>query len=279
MPEYTRDLFLQCLDEWKSYPHSLAALPPEEQAAFLRAQGYGSLHDLLAHVSAWWEEADAIIRDRLEGRQRPPRKYDLDAFNAASLARFTGTSDSDLLAWYEMQRGQIASTVSGLSDEWLKIRTAYGWLDGVLLEHLKEHGLGAPRFLLIDTLQREWDGYAARFAALTSEQQQAFLTQQGYPRLRDVLAHIIAWWETGIRLIGSRGDEDPCADQDVDAFNAAAVERFGKLDEAEVFASFDRTRLVLLNLVGTVPDAVLSKPNVNSWLRADVIDHYYEHRL
>ncbi len=279
MPEYTCDLFLKCLDEWKSYPQRLGALPANEQAAFLQSQGYGSLHDLLAHIAAWWEEANAIISDRVEGRQRPARKYDLDAFNAAALARFAGTSESGLLTWYEMQRAQIASTVSGLSDEWLKVRTVYGWLDGVLLEHLKEHGLNAPRFLLIDMLQREWDGYPARFASLTLEQQQDFLTKQGYPRLRDVLAHVIAWWETGIRLIGSGGDEDPCADQDVDAFNAAAVERFGRLDEAEVFAAFERTRLVLLNLVGAVPDEVLSKPNVNSWLRADVIDHYYAHRL
>ncbi len=279
MAEYTRELFLQCLAEWKRYPQTFGVLPAQERAGFLQRQGFLSPHDLLAHIAAWWEEANGIIRDRVAGRQRPARKYDLDAFNAASLARFKDTSDPDLLAWYESQRQQIEATVAALTDEWLKVRTVYGWLDGVLLEHLKEHGLDAPRFLLLDTLQREWSGYPKRFQALTPDQARSFLSKQGYPRFRDLLAHIIAWWETGIRLIGSGGDDEPCEDQDVDAFNAAAVERFGKLDEAEVLESFERTRLVLFNLVSTTPEQILQKSNVQSWLHADVIDHFYEHHL
>lgn len=278
MAEYTRSLLLQCLDEWKRYPEAFRKLPPDEQASFLQRQGFTSLHDLLAHVAAWWEEADGIVRDRIAGRQRPPRKYDLDAFNEESLTRFKDTPEAELLGWYQSQRERIAGTVSDLTDEWMKIRTVYAWLDGVILEHLKEHGPDAPRLLVSDTLQREWGECLPLFNRLTPEQKQAFLEKQGYPRFRDLIAHIVAWWEDGIRIIGRGGDEDPCEGTDVDAFNAAALERFGKLEEAEVFASYERTRLVLLNLVGTIPDEIISKPNVQSWLRADVIDHYFEHR-
>ncbi len=277
MPEYTRSLFLECLDEWQAYPDAFGRMAQDEQAAFLRQQGFASLPDLLAHVAAWWEEADGIIRDRIAGHPRPPREYDLDAFNAATLARFSGTAEAELLEWYEAQRRQLAATVSGLTDAWLQVPTIYEWLDAVLLDHLKLHGLTAPRFLLIDTLQREWGRALGSFNALTPDQQQSYLARQGYRRFRDVVAHIIAWWETGIRLIGSGKDEDPCQGLDVDAFNAAAVRRFADLDEAEVFASFERTRFVLLNLIGTAPDEILLKPNVQSWLRADVIEHYYEH--
>lgn len=277
MAEYTRSLFLQCLDEWRRYPEAFRKLPRDEQVSFLQRQGFASLQDLLAHVAGWWEEADGIVRDRICGRERAPRKYNLDAFNADSLARFRDTPEAELLGWYESQRQRIAGTVSELTDEWIKIRTVYGWLDGVILEHLKEHGLDAPRFLVIDTLRREWTGCLPLFNGLTPEQKQAFLEKQGYPRFRDLLAHVVAWWEQGIRIIGTGTAEDPCQVEDVDAFNAAAVERFAKLDEGEVFASFERTRLVLLNLVGTVPDEIILKPNVQSWLRADVIDHYYEH--
>lgn len=279
MPDYSRSLFMQCLDQWKRYPDDFRKLQLEEQASFLEQQGFASLHDLLAHVAAWWEEADAIIRDRVSGVQRPSRKYDLDAFNAESLARFRDTPETELLLWYESQRQKIAATTEALGEEWFQVRTVYGWLDGVLLEHLKEHGLNAPRFLLMDTLQREWKGYPARFDGLKSEEQRPFLEKQGYVRFRDVVAHIIAWWESGIRMIGAAGDQDPCEDEDVDAFNAAALERFGALDEAEVYASYERTRLVLLNLVGTAPDEILMKPNVQDWLRFDVIDHFYEHQL
>ncbi len=279
MVKYSRDLFLRCLDVWKQYPHQLEALAPEDKNAFLNEQGYASAHDLLAHVAAWWDEADGIVRDRVEGRERPARKYDLDDFNAATLARFRQTSESDLLTWYESQRQRIEATVSGLSDQWLKVRTVYGWLDGVILEHLKEHGLEAPRFLLIGTLEREWGGYPSRFESLKPEQQADFLAKQGYARFSDVRAHIIVWWETGIRLIGSGGGEDPCKTEDVDAFNAAAVGRFARHDQSEVSRAFERTRLVLLNLVKTAADEILSKPNVAGWLRADVIEHYHEHRL
>lgn len=279
MAEYTRSLFLQCLEEWKRYPADVSALPAEARSAFLHRQGFSKLHDLLAHVAAWWEEAGGIIRDRIAGRPRPPRKYDLDAFNAASLERFKETPEADLLAWYEAQRQEIAATVSGLADDWLKVRTVYTWLDGVVLEHLKEHGLDAPRFLLMDMLDREWKGYIAAFDALDPEHQKIFLEQQGFLRFRDLVAHVIAWWESGIRLIGAGGDDEPCKSEEVDAFNAAAIGRFDKLDEGEVLVGYERTRLVLLNLVGTAPDEVLSKPNVQAWLRSDVIEHYYEHRL
>lgn len=278
MPDYSRSLFMQCLDEWKRYPDDFRKLQLEEQASFLEQQGFASLHDLLAHVAAWWEEADAIIRDRVSGVQRPGRKYDLDAFNAESLARFRDTPEAELLLWYESQRQKLAATTEALGEEWFQVRTVYGWLDGVLLEHLKEHGLDAPRFLLMDTLQREWAECVPLFNGLTAEQKQAFLGRQGYARFRDLVAHIIAWWETGIRMIGSGGDQDPCEDEAVDAFNAAAIQRFGAMEETEVYAAYERTRLVLLNLVGTTPDEIFSRPNVQSWLRADVIDHYFQHR-
>ncbi len=278
MPPYTRSLFLQGLDEWKSFPRKFRGLSPDDQAAYLRQQGFGSLQDLLAHLAGWWEEADGIIRDRIAGHTRPPRNYDIDGFNASSMARFKETPEANVLAWYESQRGRLEATVSGLTDEWMQVPTVCDWLDAVILDHLKVHGLDAPRFLLLDTLQREWVTCLDRYNGLTAEQQQDYLAKQGYSRFRDLIAHIVAWWETGIRLIGSGGDEDPCEGQDVDAFNAAAIQRFSRQEEAEVFASFDRTRLVLLNLIGTVPDQILSKANVQSWLRADVIDHYYEHR-
>ncbi len=278
MPPYSRSLFLQCLDEWQSFPGKFRSLSPDDQAAYLRQQGYGSLQDVLVHLAAWWEEADGIIRDRIAGHTRPARSYDIDGFNAASIARFKETPEANVLDWYESQRQRLQATVAGLTDEWIQVPTVGDWLDAVILDHLKVHGLGAPRFLLIDTLQREWVTCLDHYKSLTVEQQQVYLAKQGFSRFRDLIAHIVAWWESGIRLIGSGGDEDPCQGQDVDAFNATAVARFAKLEESEALASFDRTRLVLLNLVGTVPDQILSKANVQSWLRADVIDHYYEHQ-
>lgn len=281
MTEFTKTLFLQALDEWGEYVPKFKRLSPGRQTAFLEGQGYASLHDILAHVAVWWEEAESIIRDAIENRERPPRKYDFDEFNAASLARFKSTPEAELLEWYESQRQKMIALVSSLTDEQMKIRRVYGWLNGVTLEHIKEHGLDAPRFLTLDMLQREWEGYIERFNALPEEKQKAFLEKQGFPHFRDVVAHIIAWWEDGLEIIDAIS-KDPAyrhPAKDIDAYNAEAVEIFGRLDEAEVWKKFESTRQSLIELTINLPEETFNHSDVQAWLRADVIDHYYEHAL
>jgi hypothetical protein len=139
--------------------------------------------------------------------------------------------------------------------------------------------VNAPRFLIIDTLQREWADGPGHFRALSSEEQAEFLQKQGFARLRDLAAHVIAWWEQGIDVIETASDAEVGEAQDVDTFNAEAVNRFSTLDEAEVWATYDKTRLTLMNLVDSLPDEVFSKPNVQAWLKADVLDHYFEHAI
>ncbi|HEX2697613.1 MAG TPA: ClbS/DfsB family four-helix bundle protein [Anaerolineales bacterium] len=280
-PEFTKTLFLQSLDEWGEYAPKFKALPAEEQSAFLNDQGYDSLHDILAHVAVWWEEAGAIIRDTIENRDRPSRKYDFDEFNAASLARFTSISEADLLTWYESQRKALIVLISSLTDEQMKIRRVYGWLNGVTLEHIKEHGFTAPRFLVLDTLQREWEGYIERFQALPEEKQKAFFEKNGFTRFRDALAHIIAWREDGLEVINAIS-KDPAYHQpemDNDTYNAQAVETFGKLEEAEVWKRFESTRQELIELVMNLPEETFQHKDVQAWLRDDVIDHYFEHAV
>ncbi len=264
-----------------SMPDKFKRLTPEEQADFLKGQGYASMYELLAHAGVWWEEAEGIIRDTLEKRERPPRKYDFDEFNAASLARFKDTSAGDLMDWYEAQRQKMIALVSSLTDEQIKIRRVYTWLNGVTLEHIKEHGVGAPRFLVLDTLQREWDGYPGRFQALTEEKQKAFLQKQGFPRFRDVTAHIIAWWEDGLKAIDSLSKDLTYhhPEKDTDSYNAEAVEIFGKMDEAEVGRKFELTRQSLIELVINLPEIIYDHKEVQEWLKADVIEHYYEHAV
>jgi hypothetical protein len=279
IPEFTQALFLQALDEWGRYADQFNRLTPGEQANFLNDQGYASLNELLSHVGVWWEEAEGIVRDAIGKRERPSRKYDFDEFNAASLARFKDTPAADLLAWYESQRQKMIGLVSSLTDEQMKIRRVYTWLNGVTLEHIKEHGLGAARFLVLDTLQREWDGYTGRFLSLTEEKQKAYLQKQGFTRFRDVAAHIIAWWEDGLEAIDSVSKDLAYhhPEKNVDAYNAEAVRIFGKLEEAEVWKKFESTRQSLIELVINLPEAIFSHKVVQEWLRADVIDHYYEH--
>jgi hypothetical protein len=230
-------------------------------------------------VGIWWEEARGIIDETVRHGERPSRQYDFDEFNAASLMRFRDTPEAELMTWYESERQRMIRLVSGLTEAQLQVRRIQNWLNGVVVEHLKEHGVDAPRFLTIDMLQREWADAVKRFNALTAEEQAAFLKKQGFERFRDLLAHVIAWWEQGIAVIEGSSSEEAWEVEDVDAFNAKAVERFGQLNEGTVLAQYETTRLTLAHLIDMLPDGVLAKPNVGSWLRADVIDHYFEHAI
>ncbi len=278
-PEFTQTIFLKSLEEWGACAARFQALPPEDQAAYLHKQGFASIHDLLAHAGVWWEEARGIIEDTLNHVERPRRKYDFDEFNAASLARFRNTPEPDLMKWYEAERQRMVELVSSLDAQQIKMRKVYTWLDGVVLLHLKEHGIGAPRFLALDMLQREWAGYAERFQRLTEEQQKDFLKKQGFPRFRDLVAHIVAWWEEGIRLIDGAA-KDPAyrmGDMDIDAFNAEVVKLFSQLEEPELWKRYEATRAALIELVINLPDQTYEHKEVQAWIHSDVIEHYFDH--
>jgi len=280
IPEFTQTIFLRSLDEWGAYPARFEALSKEEQAEFRKKQGF-SLHEMLAHVGVWWEEAGGIIRDALEKRERPRHKYDFDEFNAASLARFKDAPEAELMKWYETERQKMIDLVSSLNAEQLKIRRVYGWLDAVTLFHLKEHGIGAPRFLILDMLQREWAAYAERFHALTEDKQKEFLEKQGFPRFRDLVAHVVAWWEEGLQLIDGVA-KDPThrmPGKDTDAFNAQVVELFGRMDEANLWKKYEGTRSALIELLINLPDETYEHKEVQAWLRSDVVEHYFDHAV
>ncbi len=281
IPEFTQAIFIRSLDAWGEYPARFEALSSQEGAEFLQHQGFSSLHDILAHVGVWWEEAEGIIRDAIAQVERPRRKYDFDEFNAASLARFKDTSEADLLQWYEAQRQRMIALVTSINPEQMKLRRVHGWLDAVTLFHLKEHGIGAPLFLVLDMLQREWVLYPESFRSLSEEKQKAFLERQGFPRFRDLIAHVAAWWDKGIQVIDAVA-KDPSfqmGDIDVDAFNAQALEMFAPLVEAEVWKKYESTRMALLELLINLPSEVYEHREVQAWVRSDVIEHYFDHAL
>ncbi len=281
IPEFTQTIFLKSLEEWGACSTRFKALPPEDQAAYLQKQGFASMHDLLAHAGVWWEEARGIIEDTLNNVERPRRKYDFDTFNAASLQRFRDTPDDEFMAWFEAERQKMIRLVSSLSAEQLKMRRVHSWLDAVTLLHLKEHGVGAPRFLVLDMLQREWLAYPERFRSLAGEKQKSFLQEQGYPRFRDLIAHVIGWWE-GILELTDKLAKDPAyrrQEWDVDRFNAEITELYGKLDEAELWKKYETTRSALVEMVINLPDDVYERRDVQDWLKSDVIEHYFDHAV
>lgn len=134
---------------------------------------------------------------------------------------------------------------------------------------------------ILKLLDQDWAEYPHRFQALSAEAQSAFLTQQGYARFADLLAHLVAWWELGAQSIArylSQTDFQPPA-YDVDTFNAAAVARAAGLSEAEALAAFEQKRLELLDFVKRLPPTAFENEKIIHQFNLEFAGHLHEHQI
>jgi hypothetical protein len=130
-------------------------------------------------------------------------------------------------------------------------------------------------------LAGDWADYVPRFQALPPQAQAAFLQQQGYKRLVDLLAHIVAWWEVGLQAI-PRYQKDPAARQteiDVDSFNARAVEQAGAISEAEEIQLFEAARRKFVDMVKQLSEADFEDERIVTQIRWELVNHLEEHRI
>lgn len=129
--------------------------------------------------------------------------------------------------------------------------------------------------------RRHGEGYLAGIARLPEEEQVRWAQTQGYTRVQDLLAHLTAWYDEAARLVPGmlRGERTPFGYESVDAFNAAAIERYRDRTRAQVEAEYVRARDAFdAMLAGLGADAVENE-RAYRWLYATAIEHYEEHRL
>ena len=96
----------------------------------------------------------------------------------------------------------------------------------------------------LDFLEIEWATYIERFNHWPAEDGRKRVNSQGYEQFRDMLAHILAWWEEGMGIILAIAEEREFERKkyDFDVFNAEAVAKYKDWDEAEFLAYFEKTR-------------------------------------
>ena len=134
---------------------------------------------------------------------------------------------------------------------------------------------------MIDCLNLQWGTYVARLQGFSKKDLSAFLQGQGYARLQDLLAHVAAWWQVGMRKVADF-QRDPAIEHpanDVDAFNASAVAEVRDLPEVTVINTFETTRLQLLDLIQTLSDADLNTPKINHQLAMETVGHWQDHQV
>jgi hypothetical protein len=133
----------------------------------------------------------------------------------------------------------------------------------------------------LDLLAGDWANYVPRFQALPPAAQAAFLQQQGYKRLADLLAHIVAWWEVGMQAI-PRYRSDPAAqlaEIDVDSFNARAVEQVRAVPEAEEIKVFEAARRKFAELVMKMTDDDFKDERILTQIKWELVNHLADHQI
>lgn len=131
------------------------------------------------------------------------------------------------------------------------------------------------------SLEEDWGSYPSRLLALPPDEWEDFLQKQGYKRMADLLGHVIAWWQDGMRVIEEML-EDPTRtnpEYDVDSFNAQAIARFQDASELEVMEEFESTRLAFLALVERLPNSAFEDPRITGRLYPEIIGHLQEHQI
>jgi hypothetical protein len=131
----------------------------------------------------------------------------------------------------------------------------------------------------LDYINLEWGTYAERFNRLPKTEQEARLKTLGFESFRDMLAHILAWWEEGMPIIRAIAEEREFERKkyDYDAFNAEAVAKYKSWDEGEFAAHFEKTRQETEAGIQRMNEAVFENRRVRSWANGIFIHHAREH--
>jgi hypothetical protein len=131
----------------------------------------------------------------------------------------------------------------------------------------------------IDFLEIEWATYIERFNRWPADDGIKRVNAQGYQQFRDMLAHILAWWEEGMMIILALAEEREYERKkyDFDVFNAEAVAKYKKWDEIEFLAHFEKTRQKAVTDLGSMKDAAWENRRVRTWINGIFISHAREH--
>jgi rhodanese-related sulfurtransferase len=133
-----RFLALDTLEnEWGVYLGNFNRL--EDPAAFLKKQGFDSLHDLLAHILGWWREGRRVIKGRLKDPAFTWQEHDTDAFNAELVVQYRGTADPALHASFEAERKALIELVDGLPESAFIDRDIENRLAAEVIGHFDDH--------------------------------------------------------------------------------------------------------------------------------------------
>jgi hypothetical protein len=265
--------------EWATYIERFNRWPAEEGRKRVNSQGYEQFRDMLAHILAWWEEGMVIILAIAEEREYERKKYDFDVFNAEAVAKYKDWDEAEFLACFEKTRQKAVADLKSMNEAAWENRRVRNWINGIFIEHAREHLVALSRFLLLDTLQNGWATYIEDFDHLDDEKKKEFIAKQGVENFHDLLAHIAGWWEESMRIIHGILNEPGFTWQDpeTDAFNVELTKKYSTWSNSELLKHYEATRTAMVELASTIPDDAFLNADIESWLASDGVHHYDDH--
>lgn len=131
----------------------------------------------------------------------------------------------------------------------------------------------------LDFLDIEWATYIERFNRLPELEGMRRARAQGYDRFRDMLAHILAWWEDVMPAILAIAEnrEFEKKKYDYDAFNVEAVAKYKDWDEAEFLAHFEKSRQKAAADLRSMNEAAFDDKRIRGRINGIFIHHAREH--
>jgi hypothetical protein len=138
----SRFLTLDILEtEWATYAQDFEKI--EDKESFLKNQGVESFHDLLAHVTGWWEEGARIVKGILYEPNFKWTDPETDAFNVELTKKYASWSDAEILRHYEATRAAMIELVKTIPDEAFLNPDIEGWLAADVVGHYDGHNPGS----------------------------------------------------------------------------------------------------------------------------------------
>jgi hypothetical protein len=131
----------------------------------------------------------------------------------------------------------------------------------------------------LNFLEIEWATYVERFNRWPAEDGGKRVKAQGYEQFRDMLAHILTWWEEAMPIILAIAEERDYERKkyDFNLFNAEAVAKYKNWDEAEFLAHFEKTRRQAAADLRSMNEAAWGNRRARSWVNGVFIHHAREH--
>ncbi|MBN2085230.1 MAG: hypothetical protein JW748_08375 [Anaerolineales bacterium] len=140
MDPVSKSAALNCLEkEWPGFIVQFESLAPEAKEKFLQRQGFENFSALLAHISAWWGEAIANIRDVVRNPDVELRTYDVDRFNREAVRAAAGKSGKEVALEFEETRKRLLRAVSEVDEALISNPEMQKQLYWMITNHYAEH--------------------------------------------------------------------------------------------------------------------------------------------